>query len=173
MRKQPLELLYSDRHEQPRVSPLCPSACRQQARAGTLYAPGLTYVPTTPGVPSTPPSGNGTAAATAVAAAKLPAAAPPAEPISTLASVAAAAPIVSLVSQDDDEVGPEAAQCTQALKDGKRLLKEGSAGAAMVRFEKALMLAKVCATGAAPAVLGPGRLGPPVCGNAAIGTHAG
>lgn len=31
----------------------------------------------------------------------------------------------------------------QALKDGKRLLKEGSAGPAMVRFEKALMLAKV------------------------------
>ncbi len=31
----------------------------------------------------------------------------------------------------------------QALKDGKRLLKEGSAAAAMVRFEKALMLAKV------------------------------
>lgn len=31
----------------------------------------------------------------------------------------------------------------QALKDGKRLLKDGSAAAAMVRFEKALMLAKV------------------------------
>lgn len=33
--------------------------------------------------------------------------------------------------------------CVQALKDGKRLLKDGSAAAAMVRFEKALMLAKV------------------------------
>jgi hypothetical protein len=32
---------------------------------------------------------------------------------------------------------------SQALKDGKRLLKDGGAGPAMVRFEKALMLAKV------------------------------
>ncbi|EFN58329.1 hypothetical protein CHLNCDRAFT_9763, partial [Chlorella variabilis] len=125
-------------------------ALLQQARAGTLYAPGLTYLPTpAQPLPDAAFGGNGAAAAAAAsaAAAKLPAA-PPAEPAASAPS-AGTGPSVSLMSQDDDEVGPEAAHCTQAsslrgtaLKDGKRLLKDGNAGGAMVRFEKALMLAK-------------------------------
>ncbi|PRW56470.1 FLU chloroplast alternative spliced version l-FLP [Chlorella sorokiniana] len=116
---------------------------RQQARAGTLYAPGLTYVPSAP-MPDSVFGGNGAAAAAAaVAQAQAAVAAPELPPAVEPAPPASASPAVSLMSQDDDEAGPEGPQCTQALKDGKRLLKDGSAAAAMVRFEKALMLAKV------------------------------
>ncbi|PSC69769.1 FLUORESCENT IN BLUE chloroplastic [Micractinium conductrix] len=120
---------------------------RQQARAGTLYAPGLTYAPTTtialpdmPDLPEAAFSGNGAAAGAAAVAAAAMAPLPPAAPAA--AAAASPAPAVSLMSQDDEEAGPDGPQCTQALKDGKRLLKDGSPAAAMVRFEKALMLAK-------------------------------
>ncbi|KAL4427907.1 hypothetical protein ABPG75_001996 [Micractinium tetrahymenae] len=118
---------------------------RQQARAGTLYAPGLTYAPTNVAAPLPDAAfgGNGAAAAVAELAARV-AEARPAAPAAEPAVAAASSSLgISLMSQDEEEAGPETAQCTQALKDGKRLLKEGSAAAAMVRFEKALMLAKV------------------------------
>jgi tetratricopeptide (TPR) repeat protein len=130
---------------------------RQQARAGTLFAPGLTYVP--PSVGGTVSGGGGAATATI---------APPStftENTTTTATntvmpqeeaineealfkpLAAPAsqqrPDVSiLTSLDEDEESIELTQCQAALKEGKRLLKEQSAGPAMVRFEKALMLAK-------------------------------
>jgi pyruvate dehydrogenase E2 component (dihydrolipoamide acetyltransferase) len=100
------------------------------------------------------------ALATLAAAAAAPPAAPPATAPTAEATPAAAAPAApaavvpdpafafSLMSQDEEENSPEALQCTQALKDGKRLLKEGGPAAAMVRFEKALMLAKVRRSGA-------------------------
>ena len=45
----------------------------------------------------------------------------------------------------------------QALKEGKRLLKEQNAGAAVVRFEKALLLAKC--VGDKASLLGPAGAG--------------
>jgi len=111
---------------------------RQQARAGTLFAPGLTYVP--------PSVGNGTSGATLpVSTLTSPSGARP--PISKSAAPpagdAAASPLsVSLTSIDEDDQRPEVKQCHAALKEGKKLLKESNPGPAMVRFEKALMLAK-------------------------------
>ena len=52
------------------------------------------------------------------------------------------APLVSLASIDEEDMRPEVKQCQAALKEGKRLLREQEAGPAMVRFEKALMLAR-------------------------------
>lgn len=88
-----------------------PLNCSQQARAGTLYAPGLTYVPNTSSLPDSLFGGNGAAAAAAqaVAATAQVAPAPAVEP----SAAPAAPPAVSLMSQDDEEAGPEAAQCTQ------------------------------------------------------------
>ena len=43
---------------------------------------------------------------------------------------------------DEDDLPAEQQQCLMALRDGKRLLKEKQGASAMVRFEKALMLAK-------------------------------
>jgi tetratricopeptide (TPR) repeat protein len=51
-------------------------------------------------------------------------------------------PLVSLASIDEEDMRPEVKQCQAALKEGKRLLREQEAGPAMVRFEKALMLAR-------------------------------
>lgn len=43
---------------------------------------------------------------------------------------------------DEDDLPAEQQQCLMALREGKRLLKEKQGASAMVRFEKALMLAK-------------------------------
>lgn len=128
---------------------------RQQARAGTLFAPGLTYVP--PGGGAAAPAANGAAPPAPAAAtklslpsvtvrpapsSKLPASAPkPAAPAAE-AAAAAAVPAVGLVSIDDEDLRPEVKQCQAALREGKKLLKDSASGPAMVRFEKALMLAK-------------------------------
>lgn len=118
---------------------------RQQARAGTLFAPGLTYVPPTIGNGAAAKNGaNGAATLTLPTGAVLPPrpvampkpAAAPSMPASS------AAPAVSLMSIDEEDQRPEVKQCQAALKEGKKLLKDENAGAAMVRFEKALMLAK-------------------------------
>lgn len=45
-------------------------------------------------------------------------------------------------SMDEEELTAEQQQCLTALREGKRLLKERQGSSAMVRFEKALMLAK-------------------------------
>lgn len=87
---------------------------RQQARAGTLYAPGLTYAPTNVAAPFPGTfGGNGAAAAAAELAARVAAAVPVAPPAEPAAAAASGTPAVSLMSQDDEEAGPEAAQCTQ------------------------------------------------------------
>jgi len=141
---------------------------RQQARAGTLYAPGLTYVPQTPSggggggggsvaTPS-PPSATGVSLPTgakSLTTLSTPEASnnkPKTVVVGTDASVAdgiketngtdAAVPLVSLASMDEEDMRPEVKQCQAALKEGKRLLREKDAGPAMVRFEKALMLAR-------------------------------
>ena len=142
---------------------------RQQARAGTLYAPGLTYVPQTPSggvvvvgggsvaTPS-PPGATGVSLPTgakSLTTLSTPAAsnnkpktvvvgtdAPVADGIKETNGTDAAVPLVSLASMDEEDMRPEVKQCQAALKEGKRLLREKDAGPAMVRFEKALMLAR-------------------------------
>lgn len=122
---------------------------RQQARAGTLYAPGLTYIPKTSGT-STPsatgvslptgamatPAVSNNKAKTVVVGNDTSAAEKPTN------GAEQTAPLVSLASIDEEDMRPEVKQCQTALKEGKRLLREQDAGPAMVRFEKALMLAR-------------------------------
>ena len=118
---------------------------RQQARAGTVYAPGLTYAPQ----PLAPGGsgggggggvgGGGVAVAEAVAAVAV--AAPPPPPAQP-APAAAAPAAQSIMSTDEEDMSPEMKQCVASLRDGKRLLKARDGGPAMVRFEKALMLAE-------------------------------
>jgi hypothetical protein len=45
-------------------------------------------------------------------------------------------------TMDEDDMSAEQQQCLMALRDGKRLLKDKQGASSMVRFEKALMLAK-------------------------------
>ena len=129
---------------------------RQQARAGMVYAPGLSYVPPTAAGGAggngasgamaavlAPPPPPAAAAAPAAPAAAAPAAAAPAEPSAPEAAAAAApAGVRTLLSMDDDEMSQDQIACRDALRQGKRLLKEKNGAAALVRFEKALMLSK-------------------------------
>jgi len=131
---------------------------RQQARAGTIFAPGLTYAP-----PVAPSNGASTPTDVDTTSSRsnklsLPSGAVKPMPMPQVTSVpkavipaveAAAASVgtpepttVNLVSIDEEDVRPEVKQCQAALKEGKKLLKDAAAGPAMVRFEKALMLAK-------------------------------
>ncbi|MEW5305546.1 MAG: hypothetical protein WDW36_008079 [Sanguina aurantia] len=48
----------------------------------------------------------------------------------------------SLVSMEEDEMSADQVSCREALRAGKKFLKEQNGAAAMVRFEKALMLSK-------------------------------
>jgi tetratricopeptide (TPR) repeat protein len=134
---------------------------RQQARAGTLFAPGLTYVP--PSVQSNGnavtlnnlklPSGAFTETGT-LTQSPVPIKLPPATPPSTTQGATEATAqaetnqkeggpsSISLTSIDEEDMRPEVKQCQSALKEGKKLLKDQKAGPAMVRFEKALMLSK-------------------------------
>ena len=133
---------------------------RQQARAGTVYAPGLNYAPQ-PLSPAGRPlgellreSGEGGGGGILAAAAAALAAPPPAvesevstSSSSSSTSTSSSAPSESpqqspVVSLDDEEVSAELRACVSALREGKRLLKERQGPAAMVRFEKALMLAE-------------------------------
>mmetsp|Transcript_23626 Transcript_23626/g.61377 ORF Transcript_23626/g.61377 Transcript_23626/m.61377 type:complete len:374 (-) Transcript_23626:339-1460(-) len=98
---------------------------RQQARAGTAYAPGLTYAPASVSLgapPMAPP--------------------PPAarDPEARLQKEIATG--ISSVPDTEQPVSKEAEMVSRTLREGKRLLKEKSGAAAMVRFEKALMLSK-------------------------------
>ncbi|KAK9820407.1 hypothetical protein WJX72_010010 [[Myrmecia] bisecta] len=133
---------------------------RQQARAGTTYAPGLTYMP---------PSGtqavmDAPAQAVDLQAVDLQAAMLPtlerqasggltvaesnALAIQQAASAAQqagagmSAGASMMASMDEEEMSDEAKQCLTALREGKRMLKERNGSSAMVRFEKALMLAR-------------------------------
>jgi pentatricopeptide repeat protein len=48
---------------------------------------------------------------------------------------------------DDDDMSSDQIQCRDALRAGKRLLKEQNGAAAMVRFEKALLLSRALGDG--------------------------
>lgn len=118
---------------------------RQQARAGTVFAPGLTYIP--PGVGGDDGRSNKLSLPSGVRPMPMPK--PPAPKPVLPAIQAAAAAVgaadalnVGMVSIDEEDLRPELKQCQAALKEGKKLLKESASGPAMVRFEKALMLAK-------------------------------
>jgi tetratricopeptide (TPR) repeat protein len=128
---------------------------RQQARAGTIYAPGLTYIPTNPAAPSKVNTPTATRVSLPTGAIAAPAASNNKKPKSTVVGEVNAAddsiktngtsqtvPIPSLASIDEEDMRPEVKQCQAALKEGKRLLREQDAGPAMVHFEKALMLAR-------------------------------
>ncbi|GFR50693.1 hypothetical protein Agub_g12946 [Astrephomene gubernaculifera] len=115
---------------------------RQQARAGTVYAPGLSYAPpaTRGGLNIAPNRGDGPAAASPAPAAKtVVVAAPPPTP-SPLPSSSPAA--LTLLSMEEEDMSSDQLQCREALRAGKRLLKEKNGAGAMLRFEKALMLSK-------------------------------
>lgn len=107
---------------------------RQQARAGTVYAPGLNYAPQPIGGGGAPRVAAPAPPATAAAVAPAATAETPAVTALTSAS--------SIISLDDDEVSPELRSCIASLRDGKRLLKDRDGRGAMARFEKALMLAE-------------------------------
>ncbi|KIZ06832.1 hypothetical protein MNEG_1119 [Monoraphidium neglectum] len=122
---------------------------RQQARAGMVYAPGLTYVPPTAAPGSSNGNGNGYAPAAPVVAVAAPAGAavtvtapPKPKALEAAAAPAAGGAVQSLFSMDEDEMTSDQIQCRDSLRAGKRLLKEKNGAAAMVRFEKALMLSK-------------------------------
>ncbi|PNH02463.1 Protein FLUORESCENT IN BLUE LIGHT, chloroplastic, partial [Tetrabaena socialis] len=128
---------------------------RQQARAGTVYAPGLSYAPpairggltmlptrdipvVAPVVAPAPPA----AAVAVIEAASL----PPKLASAPSASASASTPLNTLFSMEEEvELSNDQIQCKEALRAGKRMLKEKNGAAAMVRFEKALMLSKALA----------------------------
>jgi len=110
---------------------------RQQARAGTVYAPGLTYVPPIGGSSN----GNGVSPDSPAAAPEV------AKPVAATATITLPKPVLSpsertLLSMEEEEMSVDQIQCRDALRAGKRFLKEANGAAAMVRFEKALMLSK-------------------------------
>lgn len=141
---------------------------RQQARAGTLYAPGLTYAPTggvQKGASSSPmatlvtlPTGAGSEVPPVGTVRREPAVKSKDNSVENNGSASAdkdgaamsknsngavdEKTTVSLTSIDEEDMRPEVKQCQTALKEGKRFLKEKDAGPALVRFEKALMLAR-------------------------------
>lgn len=110
---------------------------RQQARAGTVYAPGLTYAPpSSTSTSQTPSLLNGTAVLSPEPTAR-----------TTTTTLTKPAPTSTtststMFSLEEEELSPDQLHCKNALKSGKRLLKEQNGAAAMVRFEKALMLSK-------------------------------
>ena len=119
---------------------------RKQARAGTTYAPGLVYAPPLAGgasagpfasgsSPSSPSSSAGSAAATAYSSASASASAAAASAATASAATATVPELKLGPACDLDEV-------RQALREGKRLLKEGNASVAMVFFNKALMMTR-------------------------------
>lgn len=91
---------------------------RQQARAGTLYAPGLTYAP---------PAEKAAAAAVVAPAPNT--------------RVTPSGLMVS-VSMEDDEMNADQLALRDTLKAGKRLLKEKKGAEALALFEKAQGMAR-------------------------------
>lgn len=124
---------------------------RQQARAGTVYAPGLMYAPTPMPNVSIGSENDGTnpgGAATLVVPGPRPESPEDSQgeldAMPTVDEAMSYSPATSSVmaSVDEDEMTLEAKQCLQALKEGKRLLKQDNGASALVRFEKAHMLAR-------------------------------
>ena len=93
---------------------------RQQARAGTIYAPGLSYAPA---------ASASTATRTPSTASVESAAAPPAGAAQDAegggaATMTRAAPQAAL-STMDEEITPEQMSCRETMREGKRLLRSG------------------------------------------------
>lgn len=96
---------------------------RQQARAGTTYAPGLTYAPASVTTGAAP-------------------AADTSESVDPVAERVAKGIKTGISTEDAGPVSKEQEEVSRTLKEGKRFLKEKNGPAAMVRFEKALMLSR-------------------------------
>ncbi|CAK0783819.1 hypothetical protein CVIRNUC_007019 [Coccomyxa viridis] len=114
---------------------------RQQARAGTVYAPGLNYAPI-PSFMAAAPVLDDQRIKT-INGVQTPVQ-PEVERAGETITAASGALSTSSVmgSTDEEDMTQEAKQCVQALREGKRLLKERQGSSALVRFERALMLAK-------------------------------
>ncbi|CAD7701494.1 unnamed protein product [Ostreobium quekettii] len=110
---------------------------RQNARSGIVYAPGLTYAPPVIGSSnldrSSDDGGSNSMAVSGVV---------DAPPGGQSSSVVVRPPPSVMLNSLDEEMSEDQIHCSEALKEGKKRLKEGSGSAAMVRFEKALMLSK-------------------------------
>eukprot|EP00892_Ulva_mutabilis_P012268 jgi/Ulvmu1/9413/UM051_0041.1 len=98
---------------------------RQQARAGTVYAPGLSYAPV-----GRQPSITATTATI------------PLTVTDTQQATQATTPRVQAFSSTDEELSPEQERCRQVMREGKRLLRSNQGAAALVRFEKALLMSQ-------------------------------
>lgn len=111
---------------------------RQQARAGTVYAPGLTYAP-----PATAATGAAGAAVSDLQLNDLGAAAAAvASAVTTATAVAPSTAGSTIFSMEEEELNSDQLQCRDSLRSGKRLLKANNGAGALVRFEKALMLSR-------------------------------
>jgi hypothetical protein len=83
---------------------------RQQARAGTIYAPGLTYAPV--------PTSN-------MNVAPMEAAGPAAFSAATATLTIPKPQQMTALSTIDEEMTPEQMSCRETMKEGKRLLRSG------------------------------------------------
>jgi hypothetical protein len=118
---------------------------RQQARAGTIYAPGLSYAPQsstmtvqTAGGNNADGSGGGAGGAAAGATATLtkPAAADAGALSSAEQAVFAGVKQGNAMSTMDEEISPEQQSCRETMREGKRLLRNGQ-GARPLRCARA------------------------------------
>ncbi|KAG1679612.1 hypothetical protein FOA52_006129 [Chlamydomonas sp. UWO 241] len=118
---------------------------RQQARAGAVYAPGLTYAPQSDSaidaILRPPTEAEAPVSPLAAAAAAAAAAAPPPTPVVPPKPAKSAGPLVT-VSVDEDDMTPDQLACRDALRAGKKMLRDANGAGALVRFEKALMLSR-------------------------------
>lgn len=124
---------------------------RQQARAGTVYAPGLTYAPPinnedgdlpAASAPEAPPAATSRVASAPRKAVSTPVAIKSAVSSAAVSTQTVSNPISTMFSMEEEELTGDQIACKEALRAGKRLLKDQNGSAAMVRFEKALMLSK-------------------------------
>ena len=111
---------------------------RQQARAGTLYAPGLRYAPSAADTATAIPSiADALPAGTSV---------PAAEPAAAAAAALTPTPAAPVdAPSDTTEMTDIEREVVDELRLGKRLLssdQSGSAGSAVVHFNKALLLSR-------------------------------
>ena len=95
---------------------------RQQARAGTMYAPSLTYAPA-----AIPSSMKATLAPVREA-----------DPQGAVAVQTRETPLSTV----DEELTPEQLICRETMREGKRLLRSNQGAAALVRFEKASLMSR-------------------------------
>lgn len=103
---------------------------RQQARAGTIYAPGLSYAPTTPAKMNV---AVGTSTAERAA---------PASADTQTETIVTTRPALNTLTSMDEPMSPEQEKCRETMREGKRLLRSDQGAAALVRFEKASLMSR-------------------------------